>query len=67
MGAEIFNTPLGWVVFALMFGAIPIYAVLKTREIFSHIDQHLSRHPNRADSGMAASMQKVQKERFAHS
>jgi hypothetical protein len=66
MGAEVFNTPLGWVVFALIFGAIPIYAMLKTREIFSHIDQHPSMRSDQTASGAADSVQKSQEERFAH-
>jgi hypothetical protein len=60
MGAEIFDTPLGWVVFALIFGAMPIYAALRTGEFFSHIDQHLSRRSDRVASGMAGDEQSPQ-------
>ena len=42
MSAEILYTPLGWVAFALVFGAVPIYAAFRSGYSLSHIDQHRS-------------------------
>jgi len=52
MGREVFSTALGWVMFALVFGVVPIYAAFRTGEFFSHIDQHLTRRSDRDTSGM---------------
>jgi hypothetical protein len=51
MSTEILNTPLGWVVLALVFGAVPIYLAFKTRDFFSHIPPHLSEHSTRLVKG----------------
>jgi hypothetical protein len=65
MGAEILNTPLGWVVFALIFGVIPVYAVIKSREIYSHLSQHLKTHTDLAASERTAQVNKAPRKRFA--